>query len=178
MRKMIITTATALFLGGAGVLTFAAPAFAAQAADTPVTVQINGGGLSISAPTTSVPLGPASGSASAQTVTAPLGTVLVTDLRAGTAGWVATVGSTDFTGPTAILAGAVAYTPGAPTVVGIATVTPGAVTPLGNAVTTIAQTATAVIGVNTASWIPSITVTIPAGAQAGTYHATITHSVS
>jgi hypothetical protein len=40
------------------------------------------------------------------------------------------------------------------------------------------QTATAVLGVNTATWNPSIAVTLPAGAQAGTYSATITHSVS
>jgi hypothetical protein len=40
------------------------------------------------------------------------------------------------------------------------------------------QTATAVVGVNTATWNPSIAVTLPAGAQAGTYSATITHSVS
>jgi hypothetical protein len=175
---MTIASATALLIGGAAVLTFAAPAFAATAANTPVTVTVTGGALGISAPTASVLLGTPSGSASAQTVTAPLGTVLVTDARAGIAGWVATVGSTDFTGPTPILAGAVAYTPGAPTVGGIATVTPGAVTALSNAVTTIAQTATAVSGVNTASWIPSIAVTIPAGALAGSYGATITHSVS
>jgi hypothetical protein len=171
---MIIATAASLLVGGAGVLALAVPAFAAG---TPVTVVITGGALGISAPTATVPLG-APGSATAQTVTAPLGPVLVTDLRAGVAGWVATVGSTDFTGPTPILAGAVAYTPGAATVVGTATVTPGAVTALSNAVTTIAQTATAVTGVNTASWIPSIAVTIPGGAQAGTYNATITHSVS
>jgi hypothetical protein len=40
------------------------------------------------------------------------------------------------------------------------------------------QTATAVIGVNTATWNPSIGVVIPAGAVAGSYTATITHSVS
>ncbi len=32
MRKMIIAAATALFIGGAGVMTFAVPAFAATAA--------------------------------------------------------------------------------------------------------------------------------------------------
>ena len=68
------------------------------------------------------------------------------------------------------------YTPGTATVVGHATVTPISLTAMTTAGTV--QTATAVIGVNTATWNPSIAVTIPAGAVAGTYNATITHSVS
>ncbi len=40
------------------------------------------------------------------------------------------------------------------------------------------QTATGVSGTNTASWNPVIAVAIPAGALAGTYSTTITHSVS
>ena len=95
MRKTIIATAAALFIGGAGVLALAVPA---SAATTPVTVQVTGGALAISAPAGPVSLGTAAGSASAQTLTAPLGPVVVTDLRAGVAGWVATAGSTDFTG--------------------------------------------------------------------------------
>jgi hypothetical protein len=175
MRKMIIATAASLLVGGAGVLALATPAFAAG---TPVTVTINaGGGLGISAPVGPVSLATATASASAQTVTAQLGPVLVTDLRAGILGWVATAGSTDFTGAGAIPASAEAYTPGAPTVVGIATVTPTSLTAMTAGGGTV-QTATAVTGVNTAGWNPSIAVTIPAGAIAGTYSATITHSVS
>jgi hypothetical protein len=111
MRKTIIATASALFIGGAGVVTFAAPAFAATTADTPVTVQITGGALGISAPVGPVNLGSAAASADAQTVTGSLGPVVVTDLRAGIAGWVATAGSSSFTGPTALLGSAAAYTP-------------------------------------------------------------------
>lgn len=40
------------------------------------------------------------------------------------------------------------------------------------------QTATNVSGINTATWNPSISVTIPANALAGTYSSTITHSVA
>jgi len=176
MRKMIIATATALFLGGAGVATFAVPAFA-DTGPTPVTVQITGGGLSISVPA-GANLGTTAASASAQTVTGLLGPVVVTDLRAGILGWVTTAGSTDFTGGSAgIPASAMTYTPGSATVVGHATVTPITLTAMTAGGGTV-QTATAVIGVNTATWTPSIAVTIPAGAIAGTYNATITHSVS
>ena len=70
----------------------------------------------------------------------------------------------------------VTYTPGTAVVVGIATVTPITLTAMTTPGTV--QTATAVLGVNTATWNPSIGVPIPAGAVAGTYSATITHSVS
>jgi len=173
MRKMIIASAAALFIGGAGVLALAVPA---SAATTPVTVQVTGGALGISAPVASVSLGTASGSSSAQTVTGSLGLVVVSDLRAGVAGWVATAGSTSFVGPQTILGSAATYTPGTAVVVGIATVTPLSLASMITAGTV--QTATAVLGVNTATWDPSIAVTLPAGAQAGTYSATITHSVS
>jgi hypothetical protein len=63
MRRIIIATA-GLFIGGAGVLALAVPAFAATTpATTPVTVQITGGGLAISAPVASVSLGSAAASA-------------------------------------------------------------------------------------------------------------------
>jgi len=176
MRTTTIASAAALLIGGAAVLTFAAPAFAATVADTPVTVQITGGALGISAPAGPVNLGSAAASADVQTVTGLLGLVAVTDLRAGIAGWVATAGSSAFTGPTALLGSAAAYAPGTAVVTGTATVT---ATNLASMITPgTTQTATAVLGVNTATWNPSITVTLPAGAQAGTYGATITHSVS
>ena len=173
MRKMIIASAAALFIGGAGVLALAVPA---SAATTPVTVEVTGGALAISAPAGPVSLGTAPGSSSAQTVTGSLGLVVVSDLRAGVAGWVATAGSTSFVGPQTILGSAATYTPGTAVVVGIATVTPLSLASMITPGTV--QTATAVLGVNTATWNPSIAVTLPAGAQAGTYSATITHSVS
>jgi hypothetical protein len=176
MRKVLIATA-GMFIAGAGVLTLAAPAFAA---DTPVTVQITGGDLAISAPATSVSLGTKAGSSDAQSITGQLGVVLVSDQRAGIAGWVATAGSTNFTGSatgsTPISAATVTYLPGTAFVVGTATVAPTSLTAMTTPGTV--QTATAVVGVNTATWNPGIGVPIPAGAVAGTYSATITHSVS
>jgi hypothetical protein len=177
MRKRII--AAALLAGGTGLLAFTVPALAATAATTPVTVQVGGGTLGISAPTGTVDLGSVPASTSAQTVTAQLGQVMVTDDRAGTAGWVATAEAPDFTGPQTISAttpGLFTYTPGDATVSGTANVAATNEDHLYPAVPV--QTATGVSGSNTAGWNPAIAVTIPAGAQAGTYTTTITHSVS
>jgi hypothetical protein len=69
-----------------------------------------------------------------------------------------------------------AYTPGGTTVVGTATVT--GINLASMATQSTVETATAVSGDNTATWNPTIVVTVPAGAVAGTYSATITHSVS
>ena len=176
MRRMIMTTVTGLLIGGAGVVTLALPA---SAADTPVTVVVTGGDLAISAPAASVKLGTKAGSSDAQSVTGLLGAVVVSDGRAGIAGWVATAGSTDFAGSaggSSILASTVGYVPGTAFVVGTSTVTAVSLTAMTTPGTV--QTATAVSGVNTGTWNPSITVPLPAGALAGTYSATITHSVS
>jgi len=179
MRRMIIASAAALFIGGASVLTVAVPAFAATASDTPVTVEVTGGDLTISAPTQSVNLGSVVTSNNAQIVSALLGNVEVTDNRAGTAGWTASVSATDFTGPQTISTtafGLVVYTAPQATVTGTATVTPSTESSLypGGRV----QDATNVNGSNTATWDPTIAVTIPANALAGTYSTSITHSVS
>jgi hypothetical protein len=179
MRTKIIASAAALFIGGAGVLTLAVPASAATASDTPVTVEVTGGDLTISAPTQSVDLGSVVTNDAAQTVSARLGNVTVTDIRGGTAGWTATASATDFTGPQTISTstfGLVVYTPPQATVTGSATVAPTTESSLypGGRV----QDATAVTGNNTATWDPTIAVTIPANALAGTYSTSITHSVS
>jgi hypothetical protein len=179
MRTTIIASAAALFIGGASVLTFAVPAFAATASDTPVTVEVTGGDLTISAPAQSVNLGSVVTSGNAQTVSALLGNVEVTDNRGGTSGWTATASATDFTGPQTISTsafGLVVYTAPQATVTGTATVTPSTESSLypGGRV----QDATDVNGSNTATWDPTIAVTIPANALAGTYSTSITHSVS
>lgn len=175
MRRMIMTTVAGLLIGGAGVMALALPA---SAADTPVTVEVTGGDLAISAPTASVDLGTTAGSSGVQSVTGLLGPVVVTDGRAGIAGWVATAGSTAFAGSAggSVLASTVGYVPGTAFVVGTATVTPVSLTAMTTPGTV--QTATAVHGDNTGTWNPTITVPLLAGAVAGTYGATITHSVS
>ena len=181
MRRTIIASAAALFIGGASVLTLAVPAFAATgpAVGTPVTVEVTGGDLIISAPTGPVDLGSRTTSGSDQTVSKQLGNVAVTDNRAGTVTWTATVSAPDFTGPQTISTstfGLVVYTAGTATVTGPVTV-------VGSTESTLstggpAQTATIVGGNNTATWNPTIAVTIPANALAGSYGTSITHSVS
>ncbi len=67
------------------------------------------------------------------------------------------------------------YTVGAVTKTGTATVTandPADLTAVAPAVT-----ASGITGDNSASWNPTINVTIPGGSAAGVYSATITHSV-
>jgi hypothetical protein len=177
MRKKII--AAALIAGGTGMLAFTVPALAATASSTPVTVEVGGGALGISAPGGLVDLGSVPASTAVQNVQHVLGTVTVTDDRAGTAGWVATAEAPDFTGPQTIstsAAGLVTYNPGNVTVTGTATVAAtfeNQMYPAGPV-----ETATGVSGNNTAAWNPTLTVTIPANALAGTYSTTITHSVS
>jgi hypothetical protein len=137
------------------------------------------GVLSISAPA-SANLGMA---APGGTASAGLGTVQVTDDRAGLAGWTATTSSTDFTtgGGTAaetIPVHDVLYLiNGFTSTTGSATFTRTPMTDLSTAAQAVV-TATNVHGDNSAAWNPLIQVSVPSRAVAGTYSATITHSVS
>ncbi|MDP9302293.1 MAG: hypothetical protein M3P43_15595 [Actinomycetota bacterium] len=146
---------------------------------TTATVTVQGGSLSISAPATAGNLGSQHNSVAGEIISGPLGQVQVDDARSAVAGstWVASVISSAFTPPAgpAIGASAVGYTAGAITKVGTATYTandPGNLTGVSPAVT-----ATGITGDNSATWNPTITVTVPGGMAAGIYSATITHSV-
>jgi uncharacterized repeat protein (TIGR01451 family) len=118
------------------------------------------------------------------TASAALGTVQVTDNRAALAvGWTATVSSTAFTtggGSAAetIPAKDVHYLiSGFTATSGSATFASTSVTDLSAAAQAVV-TATSVNGDNSAAWNPVIQVSVPSGAVAGSYSATITHSVS
>jgi hypothetical protein len=146
---------------------------------TTATVTVQGGSLSISAPSTAGNLGSQHNSVAGEIISGSLGQVQVDDARSAVAGstWVASVISSAFTPPAgpAIAASAVGYTAGAITKVGTATYTandPGNLTGVSPAVT-----ATGITGDNSATWNPTITVTVPGGMAAGIYSATITHSV-
>ncbi|WP_433183430.1 hypothetical protein [Actinoallomurus sp. CA-150999] len=121
------------------------------------------------------------------TVSASMGTVTVSDARPGVAGWTATVTSTNLTtggGTTAetITNGNIAYWSGPATAsVGGGARTPGETTaaqrvPLSTTVT--AFSASKSVGTSSTSWAPTLVVTIPASAVAGTYTATVSHSVA
>jgi hypothetical protein len=161
-----------LLVCAAGVLAVAGPA---SAAPSTATFQVTGGTLDIAVPA-SVDLGSVTASSAAQSLTnVALGAVTVTDGRGVSSGWVATASATDFTGPQS-LAGAIVYSPTAASATN-ATVTAAADQTLTTSAATV-QTATLAVGVNSATWNPTVTVTIPANALAGTYSSTITQSVS
>lgn len=172
ISRLLLATATGV-LG----LGFAAPA---SAGPTTATLTITAGALTITVPTSPVSLGTRANTVGGGTVSGVLGVVQVSDGRSPAAGsgWVASVISTAFTPPSgpAIAASAVGYTAGTITKVGTAVYTandPPNLTGVSPAVT-----ATGITGDNSATWSPTISVLVPGGMAAGTYTATITHSVA
>jgi hypothetical protein len=155
------------------------PAAAAPTGATTATITITGGTLAITVPAAAGNIGTRADTVGGGTISGPLGQVAVLDARSAAAGsgWVASVISTAFTPPAgpAIPASAVGYTAGPITKVGTATYTaqdPQDLTGVAPAVT-----ATGITGDNSATWNPTISVTVPGGMAAGVYAATITHSV-
>jgi len=168
-----------LLIPGAALILSLGTALPASADTTAATVTVTGGALAITAPANAGSLGSRSNTVGGGTISGPLGQVQVNDARSAAAGsgWVASAISTAFTptsGP-AIPASAVGYTAGVITKVGTATFT--ANNP--NDMTGVAAvvTATGITGDNSATWNPAINVAVPGGMAAGTYSATITHSV-
>ena len=176
LRRRLLATATA-----ATVLAISSTvAAAADPADsTEATLTVTGGTLDITVDTTRRNLGTTVGTGKGSTLSGQLGRVVVTDRRGAPEGssWVASVSSTPFTteGGPAIPASHVAYTAGRIAKQGTATYTANDPDHLQRP--TPAVTATDVSGNNTAAWTPTLSVSIPGGVTAGTYTATITHSV-
>jgi hypothetical protein len=180
MRKALV--AGMVLAAAAGLALTGSPAEA-----TSVTFSLSGGSLSVAQPSSTATLtgGALSGLAGTD-LTGSLGSTTVTDQRGGITGWTSTIAQTTaFTnGSTTIPAGntkAWVASPIVPT--GVAVVTSGTyLTQLtGLALTSSAQsfvTATAVVGNNSASFDPSIAVTIPSDATAGSYTGVITQTVS
>jgi len=172
-HRLLAFAAAGLSLAG-----FAPPAFADDATST-ATLTITGGTLQIAVADPSDNLGELASSVDGGVLTGRLGQVVVTDRRGAPAGsgWVASAVSTAFTtahGP-AIPASRIRYTAGKITKTGTATYTANDPKSLTRAVAVV--TATEVTGNNTASWSPTLTVDVPAKTVAGTYSASITHSV-
>jgi hypothetical protein len=180
MRKVLVAgsvlaATAALVLGGSP----------AQA--TSVTFTLSGGSLSVSQPASPAALtGGALAGLAGTALTGSLGSTTVTDSRGGITGWASTIAQTTaFTnGTTTIPVGntkAWVASPIVPT--GVAVVTSGTyltqltgLTLSGSAQSFV--TATAVVGNNSASFNPSIAVTIPGDATAGDYTGVITQTVS
>jgi hypothetical protein len=162
------------------------PADAATSGSTTTTftVSTTGTGLAITVPGTAS-LGTGT---PGSTITAQLGPVQVTDSRAvDPAAWTASVTSTNFTisgtadtvpvadvdywsGPTTATVGSGTFTPGQPT--SASEVPLSAVTPL------TAMSLAGGAGSNSATWDPTLAVSVPAAAVAGLYTGTLTHSVA
>jgi hypothetical protein len=174
-----LAVAVPLAAAAAFTLSTALPAVAASTGDTPVTFEVTSGALNISVPTNTVDLGSVQASTSVQPVSAQLGNVTVTDDRDGTTGWTVNAHADDFTGPQNISVsapGSSSYSPGNFTTTGTVNVTGSVLTPLYPPGPV--ATATGVSGINTATWNPTITVNVPAGALVGTYSSTVTHDVN
>lgn len=171
-----------LVVAGAVGLVFVAasmPASADTVGTTAATVTVAGGVLSITVSSSAGNLGTLSAGPGGS-ISGSLGQVQVSDQRGAVAGstWVASVISSPFTAPLAIPipASSVSYWAGAISQTGIATYT--ANNPANLSTTVAAVTATGISGDNVATWNPTITVVLPPGTMAGTYSASITHSVA
>jgi hypothetical protein len=178
-RALAVTAAAAAALGVTPAVASAATAApAASDPSTLVTFSVSSGALTMTAPV-SADLG---SGVPGGTITGQMGTVTVTDTRALlAASWTAVASATDWTtgGGTSsetIPAGDVAYDPGSIATTGNINAT-GTLINLSSAPAAIV-TGTAGIGNNTASWDPTLTVSVPAQAVAGTYTGTIIESVS
>ena len=163
-------------LAVAGSVLTLVPVGSAMAApgDTSTTFTVAGGSLVLTAAAAADLDSVAPGASS---VTGNLGEVVVTDARGGTAGWTVTAVSTAFTnttagGPTST---GVSYHAGAVVETGDVTTT---VSPGGVTVPTTVVSAENVTGNNTATFDPSLTVTLPPNALAGDYEGTVTTSVA
>lgn len=149
---------------------------ASSASITSLTLNITGGSLSISAPTT-FDLG-STGSPAAFSV--KMSSVTVTDNRGvvSDGGWIAsTIASalTPTAGGPAIPAALMSYTPGTFTKTGTSVLTAFNVITLEGVIPIV--TATGIAGNNEATWSPTISIAIPSGFAIGAYTGTITHSV-
>lgn len=186
MRKQL----AALVIAGtalAGVVV--APGAEAAPGDTSTTFTLTGGALSVSVPasanlTSSQTINTA---VNATSLTGQLGSTTVADSRGQLiATWAASVDGTDFTTGTAsasetVVDDNVSYWAGAATFTGVVTPVPGQLTALD--AQNLGQSRTAMsgtlgVGNNTATWNPTLIVSVPAGNVAGTYTGTITHSVA
>ncbi|KWV30202.1 hypothetical protein [Micromonospora rifamycinica] len=179
MKKPLLALAA-----GAAVLAVASPAAAAPSGDTIVTFTVSTANLDITVPA-SVNLGAAF---AGSTLSGSLGNVTVTDSRAAlSATWTASVTSTAFTtgGGSAeetILPNLVEYWSGpAISTTGTGTFVPGQPTSADAVTLNLPRTAfskTSGSGNNTATWNPSLRITLPPAAVGGLYSGTVTHSVA
>ena len=179
MRKSIALGLTALTT--AGLAAFVPASANAASGTTPVTFTLTGGALSLSVPSATATLTGGALSVTGSSVTGQLGTTTVSDARGLlTATDTVTMSTTDFTdgnGDTVPASGNATGYSGLATPTGTGVPVPTAtgqdISGAGSTILTVA-----VIGSGGASYNPTVTVAIPAGAVEGTYTGTVTQSVS
>jgi hypothetical protein len=145
----------------------------ASADDTGTTFTLTGGTLTLTVAATATLANADSGTTN---ISGSLGAVSVTDERGGTANWNVSAASTAFTGVLGSSSTAVSYTGGVVAETGTITVADGGATAL-TAVAASVVAPSALSGNNTASWSPTLAVTMPAGALADDYSGTVTTSI-
>jgi hypothetical protein len=174
LRKPLALCAIVASLVGGTALT----ASAAQTGDTLTTFDIQGGALSLT-----VEPGADLGVdyvAHETDVTGQLGAVTVTDLRNGVVAWDASATSSAFEGDLGSASTSIVYTAGVVTEGGTGTI----VVADGSATLDITDTILPVVapsvvsGDNSATWNPTLDVTMPASALADTYTGIVTTSVA
>lgn len=145
----------------------------ASADTTSVTFALVGGSLSVSAQPTAA-WGNKGGSGTTSVV-GQLGNTVVTDNRGGVVGWSVGAATGSFTNGATTATG-VSYSSGVPTITGLVAATSSGATALSaTAVEVVAGTV--VTGNNTATWNPTLTVTLPSSSTVGDYTGTITTSL-
>ena len=165
-----------------GLLTLGAPVSAAAEEDddtSTVEITVVGGELEISVSSATRNLGTVENTPDGTIVRGGLGEVTVRDNRNAPQGssWVATAVATELKpkkGP-GISAGNIRYSAGDVDKQGNCTVRTSDTVTLNRSRAVV--TASEITGNNVARWTPTISVKIPAGAVAGTYSGTVTHSV-
>ncbi len=173
MNKRVCYLAGAALSAAALLSVPALPANAA-AGDTTTTFSLVGGALSVSVqPTAAL----SNGNTSSGSVSGQLGSVQVTDARGGTTAWSAFATSTTFVDGAGSVSTGVSYAAGTISTTGTVVMPPATATAL-NATAAKVAGPTAVVGNNTASWNPTLTVSLPTDALVGAYTGTVRTSVS
>jgi hypothetical protein len=150
--------------------------------NTTTTFTLTGAGLGVSVPASAILS--SSTNIGITTLSSQLGDVTVADNRGSiAASWTATVSSTDFKigaggAHKEIAKDNVSYASGAPTASSGLGVDVPTIVPVALDSSKQAFAHTGVIGTQSTTWNPTVSVTVPADASAGTYSGTITHSVA
>jgi hypothetical protein len=162
-----------LTIAAAATALLAGTALPAAADDTATTFEIISGPLAFTVQP-AADLGPDASGATA--ISGSLGLVSVTDARGGTAEWAVSAASTAFAGLLGSSSTAVSYSGGVVTETGSITVADGSAVAIGGAAAQVVVPSV-LSGNNTASWNPTLTVTMPTSALADDYSGTVTTSI-